>query len=150
MGQAMSDWIDIPGGRFEVGVTREEALALAKASTAAIREREENDPDLLHGLKSLGQDAGEDIQQVVRLLMGVLQAHPVELAPYRIARRAVSNADYERFLQSGAGAGEPAGWKFPRGKEPDRPVIGVSWQDASAYAAWAGGRLPTEAEWERA
>jgi serine/threonine-protein kinase len=75
---------------------------------------------------------------------------------YWIDRVPVTNAQYQRYFDSLTEAErrlrEPDTWSggtFPDGKA-DHPVTGISSEDALAFAAWAGKRLPTEQEWEMA
>jgi iron(II)-dependent oxidoreductase len=87
-------------------------------------------------------------------------AHEVEIAPFRISRSVVSNAQYLAFVEAGGAA--PRYWKKEGGHWQqrrferwlplglDEPVRHVSWNEAQAYCAWAKRRLPTEAEWEHA
>jgi iron(II)-dependent oxidoreductase len=88
--------------------------------------------------------------------------HRVDLEPFWIDRTPVSNADYMTFLEETRG--EPpmywerdgeGGWvRTAMGRseavDPRLPVIHVSWDEADAFARWAGKRLPTELEWEAA
>ncbi|QJT05642.1 ergothioneine biosynthesis protein EgtB [Streptomyces asoensis] len=107
-------------------------------------------------------------------------AHRREVAPFHIDTTPVTNGAYEAFIEDGGydderwwtkegwshirrnGVHAPLFWHRDGGQwlrrrfgvtevvPPDEPVLHVCWYEADAYARWAGRRLPTEAEWEKA
>jgi len=101
--------------------------------------------------------------------------HKVYLDAYWIDKYEVTNAQFAKFIEETGhitqaewlgfgfvmtkeGQRQVAGanWRHPWGprssieKRMDHPVVQVAWEDAASYAEWAGKRLPTEAEWEKA
>jgi formylglycine-generating enzyme required for sulfatase activity len=76
--------------------------------------------------------------------------HLVHLSSYWIDRFEVSVAEYERCVAAGRCEPRPASEATRRFDRADYPVSRVSWNDAVAYCSFRGGRLPTEAEFERA
>ncbi|MBS1883699.1 MAG: SUMF1/EgtB/PvdO family nonheme iron enzyme [Actinobacteria bacterium] len=87
--------------------------------------------------------------------------HTVELPAFEIDRTPVTNATYMEYMGE-TGAEPPMYWERTDGGwersamgvrtpvDPMRPVVHVSWEEADAFARWAGRRLPTEFEWEAA
>lgn len=77
--------------------------------------------------------------------------HKVNLPAYRIDKYLVTNAQYAKFVAA-TGHRPPSDWKNGKIQQGMLlfPVTLVNWYDAKAYATWAGKRLPTEAEWEKA
>lgn len=131
----------------------EQSMALVPAGSVSLTPSEKNFDDD-------GQHETSDVVKRVDALF--LDRYPVTNRHYR---EFVEGGGYEQmsiwdpqiwtavfdFVDS-SGAPGPRFWKngrYPRG-EDDFPVVGVCWYEASAYARWAGKRLPTEPEWVKA
>lgn len=134
----------------EIGHTDEEFEKLLVAASRACAAP----PGMAYipaGESTLGANSGKDVEQ---------PEHPVTTGEFYIDLTEVTQADYARFLaefkdHTRCHPGEPKNkdhtpllWKDQ--KDPNAPVVGVDWYDAFAYAAHAGKRLPTEAEFEKA
>ena len=122
----LDEMIAIPAGEFLMG-TREEEVEKIKTMV----KRGSPWPDELFGYE--------------------VPQRTVYLDGYEIDRYPVTNAQYKEFVDD-KGHGPPSHWHgtdYPSEKA-NHPVVRVSWDDANAYAKWAGKRLPTEAEWEKA
>ncbi len=134
----------IPAGEFEMGT----------------------DPAEIPELVKLAKESGDD-EAEASAFEHETPRHKVYVDAFYIDKHEVTNAQYRKFVQA-TGHMEPEGlglvkvegkeyalqivkpWSDKNYNGDDQPVVCVSWEDARAYAEWAGKRLPTEAEWEKA
>jgi len=76
--------------------------------------------------------------------------HKVTLGTYYIYTLEVTNGQFAKFIAA-TGYSAEGEWDFCAKPGRERhPVVNVTWNDARAYCTWAGGQLPTEAQWEKA
>ncbi len=88
-------------------------------------------------------------EQVNAIFATEVPSRTVDLEGYYIDRYPVTNFQYKNFLDA-TGHREPALFNHPSWGQPMQPVVFVGWDDARAYARWAGKSLPTEPQWEKA
>jgi len=76
--------------------------------------------------------------------------HEVTVGDFYIGRHPVTNEEYGKYLADRSDARAPQFLSEAEWGDARRPIVGVTWAEARAFAEWMGGRLPTEAEWEYA
>ena len=140
---------------FDIDLTRGKTLSAPAIILSAIRvnpgvasakfkKNAKDDADMVFipaGEFKMGSNAGGDREKPV---------HKVTLDGYYIYRTPVTVAQYLKFCDE-TGHAKPEAPSFnPNWFKRDHPIVNVSYNDALAYCNWAGVKLPTEAQWEKA
>lgn len=147
-------WLEIPAGKYRVGLTREEARRLAEQSASWFREHGvEQSLNMAKMLRQSAEvlDSTGNPDWVEQYLLAHYPAREIELPAFAIAKRPVTNGEYRQFMTETSETQKPASWERGEGNDrDDLPAQGLSWWQALAFMEWAGARVPFEDEWERA
>lgn len=123
--------VEVPAGVFSMGL-EPQTVELLESSCREL-------------LGPLGESCA-----VLNRQLGGMTMRDVFVARFAIGRTEVSVAQYRACVAAGACALEPLVLTDEHYLGDALPVVNVTWWEASEYCRWRGGRLPTEAEWERA
>ena len=97
-----------------------------------------------------GWPVGGWFERIKDLVAAAGVQREVYVADFFIDQFEVTNRDYVDFVLQAGHRAAPLWRSHPHLSGPEQPVVGVSWFDADAYCRWAGKRLPSESEWEKA
>ena len=149
--------LEVPAGERKVKISRDGYLSKSQEinliADQVIRLQVKLSPSA--AIAAVAEGRGKDLAEMVLISEGESRrgsevgSENRFLKAFWIDKFEVTNAQYARFVEE-AGHRKPGYWEDPAFNQPAQPVVGVSWEDAMAYARWAGKRLPSEAEWERA
>jgi formylglycine-generating enzyme required for sulfatase activity len=136
--------ISIPGGKFTQGIADD-------AIDDIRRQCHESFPnDVLRGVSRNQMNQTTGCDEYAELQLEHMIAREVYLAPFAIDRDEVSVADYRRCVFAGSCALDPLVAGDDRYIRDGWPIVNITWDESQDYCRWRGGRLPSEAEWERA